>query len=206
MMKILLSGFEPFGESPINPSQVLIESMAKKKFSQGECQAVILPVDRDRGPEALLAAVDSYSPDIVLSFGLAIGRAKISLERVALNLMDFRIPDNAGARAQDEPVIRNGPAAYFSTLPLRTLYNVLLKNHLPVDLSLSAGAYLCNQVYYSLLHEIAVRQKPIRAGFIHLPALPEQAAESRQAMPSMSFDLMQKAAEIIINVLMEGHA
>ena len=204
MMKILLSGFEPFGESPINPSQMLVETLVKKEFLYGECQSVILPVDRDLGPETLLKAVDAHHPDFVLSFGLAMGRAKISLERVALNLMDFRIPDNAGTQVQDEMVIPDGPAAYFSTLPLRTLYDVLFENNLPVELSLSAGAYLCNQVYYSLLHEIAVQQKPIRAGFIHLPALPEQAEKSRQAMPSMSFDLMQKAGEIIINVLMKG--
>ena len=203
-MKILLSGFEPFGESPTNPSQMLVESLIEMKFAHGKCQAVILPVDRDRGPAALLAAVNSSHPDVVLSFGLAMGRASISLERVALNLMDFRFPDNAGAQVQDEPVNQNGPAAYFSTLPLRNLYIVLLKNDLPVELSLSAGAYLCNQVYYSLLHEITVQKKPIRAGFIHLPALPEQAAKSRQVIPSMSFDLMLKASEIMINFLMEG--
>ncbi len=205
-MKILLSGFEPFGESPINPSRMLVDSMAEKKFAHGECQAVILPVDRDRGPAALLAAVNSLHPDVVLSFGLAMGRSKISLERVALNLMDFRIPDNTGAQVQDEPVIQNGPAAYFSTLPLRTLYDALLTKNIPTELSLSAGAYLCNQVYYVLLHEIDLQQKPIRAGFIHLPALPEQAAKSRQVMPSMSFDLMLKAALIMINVLMRGQA
>ena len=109
-MKFLLSGFEPFGESPINPSQMLVESIAE---DYDECQAVILPVDQERGPAALLSAVNEHNPEIVLAFGLAMGRPKISLERVALNLMDFRIPDNAGNQVYDQAVVQNGPVAYF---------------------------------------------------------------------------------------------
>jgi pyroglutamyl-peptidase len=206
MMKILLSGFEPFGESAINPSQMLVDSLVTSTLPNIDFHAVVLPVDRDRGPATLLQAVDVYHPDVVLSFGLAMGRAKISLERVALNLMDFRIPDNAGAQAQDEPVIPGGPAAYFSTLPLRNLYKALVEKDIPVELSLSAGSYLCNQVYYALMHAIAAQQKPIRAGFIHLPALPEQAAIARQALPSMSFETMHRAVETIMNVLMAEQA
>ena len=205
-MKILVTGFEPFGNSSLNSSQMLVDSLAQMNFSSVECQAAILPVDQERGPASLLAAVESCQPDTVLSFGLAMGRAKISLERVALNLMDYRIPDNAGNQASDQPIIPGGPAAYFSTLPVRRLFNSLQENGIPVELSLSAGAYLCNQVFYFLLHEITIHQKPIRAGFIHLPALPKQAAESQQAIPSMDFSLMQSAARIIIEALAEGQA
>ena len=199
-MKFLLSGFEPFGESPINPSQMLVESIAE---DYDECQAVILPVDQERGPAALLSAVNEHNPEIVLAFGLAMGRPKISLERVALNLMDFRIPDNAGNQVYDQAVVQNGPVAYFSTLPLRPLYNALLEKDIPAEISLSAGSYLCNQIYYSLLHEINVQHKSILAGFIHLPALPEQAAHSRQAIPSMDFSTMKSAATTLIDVLMK---
>lgn len=200
-MKLLLTGFEPFGGSPINPSQMLVEALAEKTPGGIELQTALLPVDRERGPAALLAAMDSGQPDAILSFGLAIGRAKISLERVAINLMDYRIPDNAGNIVHDQPVVPGGPAAYFATLPLRALFNALQDSGIPVELSLSAGAYLCNQVFYTLLHTLATQQKPTLAGFIHLPALPEQAAQAEKPLPTLDFTTIQKAAEVMIEQL-----
>jgi pyroglutamyl-peptidase len=197
-MKFLITGFEPFGESPLNPSQRLVDSLPDGLFDDVLINKAILPVDQIKGPQTLLQAIHDCQPEVILAFGLATGRARISLERITVNLMDYRIPDNAGNLVCDQPIIANGPAAYFSTLPLRDMLNALQREGIPVELSLSAGAYLCNQVFYTMMHEIATRNLAIRAGFIHLPALPEQAAESDKSVPSLSLDILQQAVEIMI--------
>lgn len=202
-MKILLTGFEPFGDSPINPSQTLVKALEKNKFNGVEITSSILPVDQEQGPATILAAVESLQPDAVLALGLAMGRSEIALERVAVNLLDDRIPDNAGNQVSDQPIIPDGPAAYFSTLPLRRMFEQLSREGIPVTLSLSAGSFLCNQVFYSLMHHLSLRQRSIPAGFIHLPALPEQAAGGSQNIPSMDFGRMKHAAEVLIEILAE---
>ncbi len=200
-MKILVTGFEPFGGSPINPSQLLVESLPGT-FSEGiAISKAILPVDKRAGPEKLVTAVNQLHPDAVLCFGLALGRQMISLERIAVNLMDYRIPDNAGVTVQDQPIAPDGPAAYFSSLPLRAMISALKEAGIPAELSLSAGAYLCNQIFYTLMHTIHIRELSIPAGFIHLPALPEQAAQSEKPIPSMSMEVMSRAAEILLKQL-----
>jgi len=140
---------------------------------------------------------------VVLSFGLALGCAKISLERVALNLMDFRIPDNAGVKVSDQPVVEGGQNAYFSTLPVRPLLKALQDAGIPAQLSLSAGAYLCNQVFYRMMHCIASNGLDIQAGFIHLPAQPEQTATMEKSTPSMGLDLEIQALRIILSTLLK---
>ncbi|MCB2202473.1 pyroglutamyl-peptidase I [bacterium] len=202
-MKILLTGFEPFGESAINPSQMLVETAPDSLGDNVSLFRTILPVDKDRGPAKLVAALNDHQPDAVLCFGLALGRPKISLERVAVNLMDYRLPDNAGNTIQDTPIEPDGPAAYFSTLPLRTMLTSLQNAGIPTELSLSAGTYLCNQVFYTLMNTLSSREKSIPAGFIHLPALPEQAAQRDNPTPSMSFDMEQKALELLIQTLIK---
>ncbi len=197
-MKILITGFEPFGESPINPSQILVDRLPNTMEGGIEICKAILPVDKQAGPETLLKALVRHEPNAVLCFGLAMGRPMISLERVALNLMDYRIPDNAGVSIQDQPIAPDGPAAYFSTLPLHRMLDALKDSGIPAELSLTAGAYLCNQVFYTLMHTLAIRQSSIPAGFIHLPALPEQAAASDKSIPSMNIDMMLRATEILI--------
>lgn len=204
-MKILLTGFEPFGESTLNPSQKLIESLPEKLFDDVQLIRAILPVDQNLGPKKLLAQIHQHQPDAVLSFGLSSGRSKISLERVALNLMDFRIPDNSGKKVSDKTVVEDGPAAYFTTLPVREMLEALQSSGIPAELSLTAGAYLCNQVFYLMMHEINQKQLPIRAGFIHLPALPEQAAHSARSLPSLCLDQAIKAAEILVTILQQTH-
>lgn len=197
-MKILLTGFTPFGNSRLNPSQQLVEALPEKGNNGETLIKAILPVDHLQAPKILLDHFYKSQPDAVLMFGLASGRPKICLERVAINLQDFRVPDNAGVTITDEPIIDGGPAAYFSTLPIRAMYSAMQAEGIPATLSLSAGAYLCNQVFYTLMHEIVRKQLPIRAGFIHLPALPVQAAESDKDMPSMSLDQEIHAAHILI--------
>ncbi len=202
-MKILITGFEPFGESPINPSQLLVQSLADQEMDGVTLITDVLPVDQAQAPGKVTALIHQHQPDAILAFGLALGRPKISLERVALNLQDFRIPDNQGRTISNLPIQPDGPAAYFSSLPLQGMLARLHTAGIPAELSLSAGAYLCNLVFYTIMHTLSDHPKPIPAGFIHLPALPEQAAASDKPIPSLSFQLEQKAAQILIEIVSE---
>jgi pyroglutamyl-peptidase len=167
-----------------------------------------LPVDRALAPTALVQAIDACQPEGVLCLGQASGRSAISIERLAVNLLDFSIPDNAGMQAVDEPVVPGGPAAYFVTLPVRRVLRAIQQEGIPAGLSLTAGAYLCNQVLYVLLHTLTERGLDIPAGFIHLPALPEQAAQAKNSMPSMSVEtsIIAVKAAIMAMVQTESYA
>ena len=199
-MKLLLTGFEPFGESKINPSEQVVRALAREKIPGVEMHTAILPVERVRGPQVLLDAVKRVQPDAVLCLGEAQRRMAISIERVAINLMDYRMPDNAGQKIVDEPIARDGPAAYFCTLPVRAMFDAVRAAGVPAELSLSAGAYLCNQVIYMLLHYLAQNKSNTRAGFIHLPALPEQviARDAVTLGASMSLATMIKGVRAAV--------
>lgn len=200
-MKILLSGFETFGDNAVNPSQQLIELLPKKLGKGLFLEKLILPVEHKSAPRMLLEVIYNNKPDGVIAFGLAAGRARISLEQAALNLMDFRIPDNAGTLISDQPVVPDGPAAYFTTLPIRNMLLALIEANIPAEISLSAGSYLCNQVFYTIMHEITIHQLGIPAGFVHIPALPEAVAKGQKSIPSMDMAMVQKAAKILIKTL-----
>ena len=202
-MKLLLTGFEPFDNSKINPSEMVVRTLADEGIPDVILEAAILPVDHELGPAALLKTLDRARPDAVLCLGLAARRTVISIERVAINLLDFRIPDNAGNQISDQPIIPHVPDAYFTTLPVRKIYDQLKANSIPAELSLSAGAYLCNQVTYVLLHYLQSQGLDIPAGFIHLPVLPEQAAQMKGSIPSMGLDTMIKGIRTAIQVIAE---
>jgi pyroglutamyl-peptidase len=196
-VKVLLTGFEPFGGYPINPSQLLIEALPDHYLGMALVKQ-ILPVDHQQGPQKMLALLRAHQPDAVIAFGLASGRAQISLERVALNLLDFSIADNAGVIVENQPIVPGGPAAYFSTLPLLAMLAALKAEGISAELSLSAGAYLCNQVFYTLMHEIISQDLNTPAGFVHLPDLPEQSAQASIPIPSMSLEVQIHAAHILV--------
>ena len=143
-MKILLTGFEPFNDSSNNPSEQVVRTLAGETIPGVCLVTAVLPVDVQAGPAALLRAWDDSQPEAVLCLGQASGRSVIAIERVAVNLLDFRIPDNAGNQFSDQPVEADGPAAYFTTLPVRSILERLTSRGIPAQLSLSAGAYLCN--------------------------------------------------------------
>jgi len=189
-MKLLLTGFEPFNSSPINPSEQVVCTLAREKIDGVELHTAILPVDRVRGPLMLIDAFERAQPDAVLCLGEASRRMAISIERVAINLLDFRIADNAGQKVMDEPIVRDAPAAYFCTLPVRAMCDAMRACGVPAELSLSAGAYLCNQVTYAMLHHLAQKDLKIPTGFVHLPALPEQVASRDALIPSMGLATM----------------
>lgn len=185
---MLVTGFEPFGSHNVNPSAVLAESIDGTTIAGYRVVGRVLPVSCSRAPDALEVAIERHQPAVVLSLGLAAGRAMLALERVAINVLDFSTPDNDGLQPGDKPVVESAPAAYFATVPLKAIVDGWREAGIPGYLSNTAGTYVCNQVLYSALH-LAARHGH-RAGFIHLPFLPAQAAAEKPATPSMTLDLM----------------
>ena len=193
-MRILLTAFEPFGGSSVNPSQVAVQRLAAPQpgdpptgLPPGASLATeFLPVvggpAADAAPARLVAAMEWQRPDVLVCVGETGSRGAICLERIAVNLRDYRIPDNAGVQVHDQAVVPHAPAAYFSTLPLRHMLAALQEEGIPAELSLSAGTFLCNEVMYYALHH-APRVGCRMAGFIHVPRLPSQCAAGEPQMP-----------------------
>ena len=173
--RILLTGFDAFGGETINPSWEAVRSLHGRRVGGHLVVARHLPTEFAASLRQLKAALRELKPAIVLGVGQAGGRAQLSLERVAINLQEARMPDNAGEQPTDEPVITGAPAAYFSTLPLKAMLAALHDVGVPAEISYSAGTYVCNHIAYAMLH-LAAARRGMRAGFIHIPYLPAQAA------------------------------
>lgn len=169
--KILLTGFEPFGGMATNPSEELVRAFERERPEGVSLDILILPVEYQRAMEMIRQRVAQY--DIVVMFGVARTRQEISVERVAINLMDASSRDNCGYRPEEEPIDPDGPAAYFTTLPVKQIARETAEAGIPCKVSNTAGTYVCNAIYYSALHEAAVRGYKTRCLFIHLPAKAE---------------------------------
>lgn len=193
---ILLTGFDPFGGESINPSWEAVRALHGKRIAGHRVVARLLPTQFAASLRALKAAMREVEPAIMLGVGQAGGRNRLSIERVAINLQDARIPDNAGAQPVDEPVIADAPAAYFSTLPIKAMLAALQAEGLPAEISYSAGTYVCNHIAYAMLH-LAAKQRRMRAGFIHIPYLPVQAARLR-GTASMAHADVVRGLEIML--------
>ncbi|MGF6835328.1 pyroglutamyl-peptidase [Paenarthrobacter sp. TE4293] len=194
---ILLTGFEPFGTDDLNPSWLAV--MRAREILQAEgltVETVELPCVFGESAAALDEAMDRISPDIVVSVGLAGGRERVSLERVAINCDDARIPDNKGQRPIDEEVVRGGPAAYFSSLPIKAALRNLQIAGIRGEVSQSAGTYVCNHVFYALMHRLASKPR-VRGGFVHVPYLPEQVSPDG-ITPSMPLEAMAEAVSVVV--------
>ena len=203
-MTLLLTGFEPFGGSSINPSEQAARRLHGEVIAGLSIHAEILPVDRRGGPDALLSALAAHRPAAVICLGEAANRAVITVERVAVNLLDYRIADNAGNLVEDEPIVEGGPAAYFSTLPVRSMVAAIRSAGVPANLSMTAGTFLCNQVMYCLLHALSGETRFVPGGFIHLPGLPEQAALANTDRPSMSVETILTGVRAAVEVVADG--
>jgi pyroglutamyl-peptidase len=204
-MRILITGFEPFGGQSINPSWEVARALEGLSWPQAQVRAIQLPCVFAQAAKALTRALDDVRPDIVLALGQAEGRSDISVERVAINVMDARIADNAGAQPIDLPVAPGGPAAYFSTLPIKYLVARLRAAGFPASVSQTAGTFVCNQVFYVLQHALA--GQAVRSGFVHLPLLPEQAAHwPGPPMPSMPLGTQVAALTCALRSLCDGSA
>lgn len=196
-MKVLFTGFEAFGGETSNPSADAVRELCQQTPPAGiSWQALILPVEFRRSALLLREAIELTQPDLVLCVGQAGGRAAISLEQVAINLMEARIPDNSGWQPSGIPVVTQAPTAYFTTLPLKAIRMQLQQHGIPVQISYSAGTYVCNALMYQLMHQLA-NLPACRGGFIHIPYSPAQAA-GKPETASMTVGTVVTALELVV--------
>ena len=193
MTKVLLTGFEPFGKATLNPSGEIV-----KQISGDKIVTAILPVAYAQSAEALLALIEQHKPDVVISLGQAEGRTQITPERIAINLDDARLADNEGVMRNDVPIVVGGPVAYESTLPIKEFVAAINAAGVPAAVSLSAGAFLCNHIFY--VAQDRLKGTKVRSGFVHVPLMDEQAGEF-PGLPTMSLDQMVKAVRAMLEVL-----
>jgi pyroglutamyl-peptidase len=198
---VLLTGFQPFGGDTVNPSGDIAKAMDGRRFEGLATRGIVLPVEHVAARQVVAAALDEPGLAAVLHLGLAGGRARIALEQVGVNAMDYPLPDAAGRVVTGEPCVPGGPAAYFATLPGRAILAALTAEGVPAYLSYTAGTYLCNFTLYSTLHSLAPRAATVPAGFVHLPFLPAMVAGHGLDEPSMEVGLMLRAVEIALAVI-----
>jgi pyroglutamyl-peptidase len=202
MKTVLLTGFDPFDGAAINPSWEAVRRLdGWTGDGEGAAFRVVareLPCVFGRAAEALLAAVDEVRPDVVIAVGQAGGRPEISIERIAINVDDARIVDNHGQQPVDAPIVADGPAAYFTTLPIKAMAAAMRSQGLKAGVSQTAGTFVCNHVFYALMHQ--VRGRPVKAGFIHVPFLPEQADAWPEPAPAMALEDIVAGLRVAVEV------
>lgn len=201
-MKVLLTAFEPFGDQKTNASEEALKLVHVS--GQTELIRLVLPVVYQKDADPVIEMIGNEEPDVIICTGVAGGRDRISVERIAVNLCDSAHPDNAGNVLTDVPVRKDGPAAYFSTLPVREIVTAVNDAGIPAEVSCSAGTYVCNDLMYRVLDACENRNKKIRAGFIHVPFTPGEAAAYSPVKPSLSSESAAKAIETAIGVI-TGH-
>jgi pyroglutamyl-peptidase len=197
-MNVLLTGFEPFGGESINPAWEAVQRLQDTAGDGYHIHVAQLPCVFGAALTRLQEQIAAVHPQLVICVGQAGGRTEISVERVAINIDDARIPDNAGQQPIDEAIAADGPAAYFSTLPIKAIVAALRANGIPAAVSQTAGTYVCNHVFYGLAHLIATQFPHMRGGFIHIPYLPQQAAQHIHA-PSMALDTIVQGLQLAIS-------
>jgi pyroglutamyl-peptidase len=185
MKRILLTGFEPFGGDSLNPSEEIARQLHGAVIARHAVAGALLPCVFGAALKELKHQMKLHEPVLVVCLGQAGGRAEITPERVAINVDDARLPDNAGQQPVDKPVVKGGPAAYWSTLPIKAIVQALRKREVPAAVSQTAGTFVCNHVFYGLMHELQA-WPGVRGGFIHLPYLPEQTT----GQPSLTIEQM----------------
>lgn len=201
-MKILVTGFDAFGGEKINPSIETVKRLPDV-IAGAEIIRLEIPTVCHKSLRAVEKAIEEYDPDVVLSIGQAGGRAEISVERIGINVDDFRIADNEGNQFVDEPICPKGPDAYFVKVPIKAMVARIRERNIPACVSNTAGTFVCNHVTYGVCHMIAVRYPQKRSGFIHIPYLPEQTLDKRN-MPSMSLEMMVEAVTAAIEAIVEN--
>jgi len=183
MKTVLLTGFEPFGGDPLNPSGEIARQLDGMEIEGHRVCGAVLPCVFGRSATELKRLIKRHRPALVICLGLANGRSEITPERVAINVDDARIPDNAGRQPVDRPIVRRGPAAYWSTLPVKAIVAELRGQRVPAAVSQTAGTFVCNHVFYVLMHELARWRTKRRGGFIHIPTQTEQAKKGQSSLP-----------------------
>lgn len=201
-MKVLVTGFDPFGGATINPAYEAVKKLPDE-IQGANIIKVEIPTVFGDGPDAVEAAIKQHQPDIVLCIGQAGGRTHITPEFVGINFRDARIPDNKGKQPVNEAIHADGPAAYFTKLPVKAIVEKLKSEGIPAALSYTAGTYVCNDVMYSLLYAIDKKYPHIRGGFIHVPYDASQAAELTATTPSMPVCMISKGLMHAIEATLE---
>lgn len=199
-MKIMVTGFDPFGGDKINPSWEAVQALPEH-IGQIQVQKCRIPTEFEGAVRRIREKMDEIQPDAVLCLGLYGGCPSIRVERVAINLQDARIPDNAGAQPQDKPVRPEGPDAYFSTIPTRKFVEAMTSRGIPAVLSYSAGTYVCNTLLYAVLDHCARQGLRIPCGFLHIPCSPEMASAMGGNTPSMDTGTVVRALTIAMECL-----
>ena len=195
MASILVTGFEPFLKEIVNPSGEILRSLPVSP----EVETLILPVSYERSWRALQSHLENRSYEFILMLGQAGGRAQISLEKVALNLQDSATADEDGMLRLDQKISVEGPKAIISSLPLREWASLLLSKQRPVNVSHSAGAFVCNSLYYQLSEKFFDSEQT-RVLFVHVPYLSEQVQEKENSIPSLTLDVMTQAIQNLIEL------
>ena len=194
---ILLTGFEPFGGDTVNPSERIARSLHGAEIDGARVHGEVLPCVFGASITRLHEALDRVRPTIALCLGQATGREGLTVERVAINVDDARMPDNAGASPIDLPIVSGGPAAHFATLPIKAIVAGLQQAGFAASVSQTAGTFVCNHVFYALMHRLG--RGPARGGFLHVPALPEQVRDDRPA-PTMPFEAMVEGVRLALAI------
>lgn len=205
MSRILVTGFEPFGELTVNPASLAVGRLQAMTFGDFQVMTREIPTVFGKSAKAVQDAILEFSPHAVISVGQAGGTPDIRVERVALNLSDARVPDNERNRPSDSLIDPAGPVAYWATIPVREVVDAITKQGIPAFISYSAGTFVCNHVFYSACNFVAMENMPIKVGFIHVPYLPCQAVAKGQA-PSMSLECIVTALEAAVRVVAESIA
>lgn len=194
-MKIIVTGFDPFGGEKINPSIECVKALPE--IEGVELFRVELPTVFKDSAKRLNEAINEVKPDAVLSVGQAGGKSGISMERIAINVDDARIPDNISQQPIDETIQTEGAAAYFSTLPIKRIVKAIREAGISAEVSNSAGTFVCNHIMYQALFAATKSDKPFKAGFMHIPFIPEQTTNK----PSLPLEESTKALQIAIETI-----
>ena len=203
-MKVLLTAFDAFGGEPINPAAEALQWVSAT-IDGIEVITLEVPTVFNGSVEVVMRAIRRVQPNVVLCIGQAGGRSDISVERVAINLDDASIADNAGNQPTDTTIAPDGPAAIFATIPVKKLVQAIRERGIPASVSNSAGTFVCNHLFYGVLHRCAKEFPDIKVGFIHIPFLPAQVI-TRLVTPSMALDLMVQGLEAAIGALAQGES
>ncbi|KPU27382.1 pyrrolidone-carboxylate peptidase [Caloranaerobacter sp. TR13] len=201
-MKVIVTGFEPFGGEKVNPALEAVKKL-EDEIAGAKIIKVEIPTVFRKSIEKLEKVIESEKPDITICVGQAGGRFDITIERVAINIDDARIPDNEGNQPIDEPIYLDGLNAYFAKLPIKAMVKELRKNKIPASISNSAGTFVCNHIMYGLLHLIDKKYPNMRGGFIHVPFIPEQVINKKNT-PSMSLDNITEGLRLAIKAAIEN--
>ena len=197
MKSVLLTGFEPFAGASLNPSEQIVNALNARQIEGVELHTAVLPVVFTESSELLRHLIKLHKPNVVICLGQAEGRREISFERVAINLDDARLADNAGRVILDQPVVAGGPSAHFTTLPVKEMVAAVRAEGIAAGLSTTAGTFVCNHIFYAMQHALA--ETSVVSGFIHVPLMPEQAGEF-EGLPTMPLDQQVRAIEVAIRV------